>query len=42
MYLQMKDRETHYLVGAPIAQWVKRWPGDIVVPSSSQTEVDSS
>ena len=28
-----KTRGYPYLVGAPVAQWVKRWPTDLVVVS---------
>ena len=27
----------HCLTGAPIAQWVKQWPADLMVPSSIPT-----
>ena len=28
------NQTTPYGVGAPVAQWVKRWPTDLAVPSS--------
>ena len=26
-----------FCLGAPVAQWVKRWPTDLEIPSSSHT-----
>ena len=37
-------RYPHYLTGAPVAQWVRRWPTNLAVKISSPTrsEVFSS
>ena len=32
------SRHFQHLVGAPVAQWVKRWPTDLVVASSSPAQ----
>ena len=43
--MRIKNERLHALehrlrLGAPVAQWVKRWPTDLAVPSSIPTQCE--